>query len=202
MTVALIVVVVLLGIFLLGQIPLVIGGIYQAGESSGWIKLGGFTLLTSPSPKKSESAQTSSEQSKKPPKKKRTLAEKIELSLELAPVLFRALGRISSRLRMRECYFLLVLPGEDDPARSAQLYGWANGVLGALWTPLVGLVHMEEGRAGVRVDFTAQEMTVEARGTLAIKLGQLVVILTSLAVHGFRIVLQHRRQNKLREAVS
>lgn len=200
MTVALIVVVVLLVIFLLGQIPLVIGGVYQEGEPSGWIKLGGFTVRSSPSPKKSE--QKPSEQTKKPPQKKRTVAEKIEWSLELAPAFFRALGLLSSRLRVKECYLLLVLPGEDDPARSAQLYGWANGVLGALWTPLVGLVHMEEGRAGVRVDFTAQEMTVEARGTLTIKLGQLVVILTSLALQEFRIVLQHRRQNKLREAVS
>lgn len=197
----------LLTCFLLGQIPLAVGGYYNCDDYGLWAKIGAIKIALFPrkksdKPKKSKKEKSEQEKNKEKKKesKKMTVPQILALIVDLIPVLTRALGRFRYKLQMEELLIQVVLPGEDDPAQSATLYGQINGTLSAIWPPLVALFHIQEGRAGVSVDFTASEMQLDSRCSLSIKLGQLLYIILALAGHSLMIFLRHRRQNKLREA--
>lgn len=205
MNILVVVAIILLVFLLLGQIPLAVGGTYQGEQPSAWIQIWGFKLMLLPKKEKKNRAPKEKKPKKKAEKDKKekmTIPEILSLVVDLLPVLQRALGRLYGRLRMEEFLLLVTIPGQEDPAGSAIRYGQMNALLGAIWNPLVEMLHMEDGQAGVHVDFTKDKLGLEAKGILSIKLGQLLVIVIKLAVHGLCIFLQHRRQNKLRKAVS
>ncbi len=189
--------------FLLGQIPLAVGGYYHGDGYGAWAKIGAIKIALFPRKKSAKAKKPKKEKpdrEKKKESKKMTVPQILALVVDLIPVLTRALGRFRHKLQMEELLIQVVLPGEEDPAQSATLYGQINGTLSAIWPPLVALFHVQEGRAGISVDFTASEMQLDSRCSLSIKLGQLLYIILALAGHGLIILLRHRRQNKLREA--
>lgn len=191
--------IILMACLLLGQIPLKIGGSYQGENLSAWAKIWFITI--SLYPKKSGEKKTKSKPQKEPKankqdKKKMTVPEMLSLVIDLLPTVRTALGRLYGKLVMEEFLLRVTLPGEDDPAQSAILYGQINGLLGAIWNPLVEMFHIQEGSAGVHVDFTNDKMELNARGVLKIKLGQLLWIASAFAIRALGIFLGHRKKNQ------
>lgn len=195
--------VLLLVFFALGQIPLAVGGSYSNATPTAWVKIFFVQIALLPQ-KEKKNKKTKPKKAKEPTdeKKKMSVPEILALVLDLIPVLQRALGRFYGKLRMDQFLLQVILPGEDDPAGSAIRYGQINATLVAIWEPLVEMLHIQDGHVGVHVDFTADKMELEAKGILSIRLGQLLAIAVTLAVHALYIFLRHRRQNKLRKAVS
>lgn len=205
MTAIQIILLILLICILVGQIPLSIGGQYSATQQRGWVKIG-FIQITL-FPKKEKSAPKNEKKSKKKKEKKddkspMTVPQMIALGLDLLPVIKGGVLRFFGSIRMEQFRANLILAGVDDPAESAIRYGQGSALLSALWPPLVDVFNIQDGSAHLDVDFTTSEMKLEGSGILSIRLGQLISILVALATRGLIIFLRHRRQNKLREAVS
>lgn len=188
---------VILALFLLGQVRVGAVAKYDRDGPEVRLRLGPARIKVFPLPKKEKTPEQVKKQkekkaaadAKKAKKKeekktkaaleKKPITEKIggalDLAQELLPLALEAVGCLWSKLVMDELEVCLTVGG-PDPADAAMLYGQANGALGALWKPLNQAFHVKEGRAHVELDFNAQSMTVYVRAALSLKIGQILWI--------------------------
>lgn len=200
--------IVLAVLFLIGQIR--VGGLaeYSAGGFLAWVRLGKLHIQVFPLKKKDKPAQKQAKKAK-PPKEKREkpkaaapLTEKaggaLDYARTLLPVALDAVGSMYSKIRMDTLELELTV-GAADPADAAMRYGQASAALGALWEPLTRVFHVKDGRARVRVDFDAQGMTVYARASLSLKIGQILwmgLYFGCKALWGFLAVRRRQKQKQ------
>ena len=200
--------IVLAALFLVGQIR--VGGLaeYSAEGFRAWVRAGALKIRVFPLNKKDKPARKK-EKKAKPPKKKeeappppKPLAEKaggaLDYARTLLPVALDAVGTMYGKLRMDTLELELTV-GAADPADAAMRYGQASAALGALWEPLTRAFHVKDGRARVRVDFEAGEMTVYGLASLSIKIGQILwlsVYFGCKALRGFLAVRGRQKQKQ------
>ena len=210
--------IVLTVLFLIGQIR--VGGLaeYSAEGFRAWVRAGALKIRVFPLNKKDKPARKKEKRAKparkkekraKPPKKKeeappppKPLAEKaggaLDYARALLPVALDAVGTMYGKLRMDTLELELTV-GAADPADAAMRYGQASAALGALWEPLTRAFHVKDGRARVRVDFEAGEMTVYGLASLSIKIGQILwlgVYFGCKALWGFLAVRGRQKQKQ------
>ena len=200
--------IVLAALFLVGQIR--VGGLaeYSAEGFRAWVRAGALKIRVFPLNKKDKPARKK-EKKAKPPKKKeeappppKPLAEKaggaLDYARALLPVALDAVGTMYGKLRMDTLELELTV-GAADPADAAMRYGQASAALGALWEPLTRAFHVKDGRARVRVDFEAGEMTVYGLASLSIKIGQILwlsVYFGCKTLRGFLAVRGRQKQKQ------
>ena len=200
--------IVLAALFLVGQIR--VGGLaeYSAEGFRAWVRAGALKIRVFPLNKKDKPARKK-EKRAKPPKKKeeappspKPLTEKaggaLDYARALLPVALDAVGTMYGKLRMDTLELELTV-GAADPADAAMRYGQASAALGALWEPLTRAFHVKDGRARVRVDFEAGEMTVYGLASLSIKIGQILwlsVYFGCKALRGFLAVRGRQKQKQ------
>ncbi|MCI9170845.1 MAG: DUF2953 domain-containing protein [Lawsonibacter sp.] len=168
-------------LFLVGQVRVGGRAEFNAQGFFLWVRLGLFQIKILPmSPKEEKPAKPQKPKKKKEPQKPKKekepvpLPEKIggalEYAQELLPVVLEA-GRGMWRGLRVDTLELELTAGGSDPADAAMLYGRANAVLGALWSPLTEAFHVKEGAARVKLDFDALGTTVYGQAALSIKIG-------------------------------
>lgn len=199
-------------LFLIGQIR--VGGLaeYSAGGFLAWVRLGKLHIQVFPLKKKNKPAQKQAKKAKptkekkEKPKAEAPLTEKaggaLDYARTLLPVALDAVGSMYSKIRMDTLELELTV-GAADPADAAMRYGQASAALGALWEPLTWAFHVKDGRARVRVDFDAQEMTVYARASLSLKIGQILwlgLYFGCKALWGFLAVRRRQKQQERKAA--
>lgn len=204
--------IVLAALFLIGQVR--VGGLaeYSAEGFRAWVRAGALKIRVFPLNKKDKPARKK-EKRAKPSKKKeeappppKPLTEKaggaLDYARALLPVALDAVGTMYGRLRMDTLELELTV-GAADPADAAMRYGQASAALGALWEPLTRAFHVKDGRARVRVDFEAGEMTVYGLASLSIKIGQILwlsVYFGCKALRGFLAVRGRQKQQQRKAA--
>ena len=201
-------------LFLIGQVR-VGGQVEYSGEGlTVWVRAGAFFVQVFPwkRPKKEKKTKP-----KKKGKKKRekpapkeeapapSLAQKaggaLEYAQALLPIALQAAGQLRKKLRI-DTLDLALTVGGDDPADAAVLYGRASAVLGGLWAPLVRTFYVKDGRARAEVDFQAAGMTLYAKASLSLKIGQILWLGLFFGLKTLRAALAVRKgqKNKKRKA--
>lgn len=177
-------------LFLIGQVKVGVGAEFaQDGLTVrarlGWIKIKVFPLPEKEGKKqkkkkgKTQSAQASkaNQKEEKKAKAEKTIGEKIGGALDLVkqflPLALEAAGCFWRKLVMDELELCLTVGGAD-PADTAMLYGRANAALAALWEPITNAFHVKEGHAQVRIDFDAPGMTLYGKAALSLKIVQIL----------------------------
>ncbi len=187
--------VVLLVLFLVGQIRVGARAEYAAAGFAAWVRLGPAELQVLPGRKKGEKppkrrkekpsqpkgsapgkpGRTS--QTKKPEKTEQPLAEKVggavDYALALLPIALDAAAQFTRKLRI-DYLRVELTAGAEDPADAALRYGQAVAALGAIWGPLTRAFQVKDGEARALVDFGAAGMTVYGGAALSLKIGQIV----------------------------
>jgi len=195
--------IVLLVLFLIGQLRVGVRAEYNAEGVFAWARLGPVELRVFPLPAKKE--KPPERKKEKPPKKEKPKAEKpkpeepekpgaggpkaekpeaktplsekvggaVDYALALLPVALDAAGQFVRKLRI-DLLRIELTAGSPDPADAALRYGQAVAVLGAIWGPLTRAFHVRDGEARALVDFTTDRMTVYGAASLSLKLGQIV----------------------------
>lgn len=200
--------IVLAVLFFIGQIR--VGGLaeYSAQGFRAWVRAGALKIQVFPLNKKDKPARKKEKKAKSPKKKEeappppKPLAEKaggaLDYARALLPVALDAVGTMYGKLRMDTLELELTV-GAADPADAAMRYGQASAALGTLWEPLTRAFHVKDGRARVRVDFEAGEMTVYGLASLSIKIGQILwlgVYFGCKALWGFLAVRGRQKQKQ------
>lgn len=174
---------ILLALFLIGQLRVGVEGQYGEDGLQVRIRLGPVRLTVYPTKPKPE-GQSKPKPKPKPKlrKKERPKQEKgkklaredlLELARQFVPLALEAAGCFWSKLVMDKLDIRIVV-GSDDPADAALLYGQLHGALGAVWKPLNQAFHVKDGRGRVEVDFNSSSITLYFHGALSLKLGQLL----------------------------
>jgi len=193
--------VILLVLFLLGQIR--IGGRAQYSETGAflWLRIGGVNIQMYPSKPKGEKKPKRKKPAKDPEAEKVGTLEKaggaLEYARELLPILLEAAGQCRQKLRVDRLELELTAAAAD-PADAALLYGQANAALGAFWYPLTEAFRVKDGTARVNLDFEGQTPTLYANAALSFTLGQLVWLGIYFGLRALRAFLAVRKQQKMK----
>lgn len=206
--------VLVLVLFLIGQVR-VGGQVEYSGEGlTVWVRAGAFFIQVFPwkRPKKEKKGKPKKKEKKKrkkpAPKEEApapSLAQKaggaLEYAQALLPIALQAAGQLRKKLRI-DTLDLALTVGGDDPADAAVLYGRAGAVLGGLWDPLVRTFYVKDGRARAEVDFQAAGMTLYAIASLSLKIGQILWLGLFFGLKALRAALAVRKgqKNKKRKA--
>lgn len=193
---------ILLALFLLGQLRVGVDGQYREEGLQVWIRLGSVRLKVYPTKPKPEGKPKpkpkpkKKEQPKQEKGKKLTLEDILELARQFVPLALEAAGCFWSKLVVDKLDIRIVV-GSNDPADAALLYGQLHGALGAVWQPLTQAFHVKEGRGRVEIDFNSSSITLYFHGALSLKLGQILW----LAIHfGVKALVRFLRFSKVQKA--
>ena len=166
-------------------------------------KIGPKKLTLLPKPEKRERA----------PKKKKKKAPAAEKKAEdkgkkkfpftfedirsAAPVVFealqKALRKIRRRMRVDPLDISITFAG-DDPAKVAEMYGWANTAMWTMMPPLEQLIHIPDPHIHLGVDYNSFRITAEGRVGVRFRIGDLIVIALTLAVPVLKWYMNRRKK--------
>ena len=166
-------------------------------------KIGPKKLTLLPKPEKRERAP-------KKKKKKALAAEKktedkgkkkfpftFEDIRSAAPVVFealqKALRKIRCRMRVDPLDISITFAG-DDPAKVAEMYGWANTAMWTMMPPLEQLIHIPDPHIHLGVDYNSFRITAEGRVGVRFRIGDLIVIALTLAVPVLKWYMNRRKK--------
>lgn len=154
-----------------------------------------------PKKKKKEKAEIAAE---KPAKKKEKKKFPFTFSdiRSAVPVLFealkKALGKIRRRMRIDPLDVCVIFAG-DDPAKVAEMYGWANSAMWAMMPQLERLLQIPDPHIHLGVDYERYDLHAEGRVGITFRVGDLIVIGLTLAIPALKWYLNWRKEVKRRE---
>ena len=193
-------VLVLVVLFLLGQIRIGVRGEYSAEGLTAQARLGPVRFQVYPVKKqKDHKAPKKKKTPKKEPAEQPKAGGPAKLLLRLLPLALEAGGQFRRKLQV-DLLRLEVTAGAPDPADAAMIYGRTNAALGAVWQPLTTAFRVKDGRASVRIDFDSDQTTVYGITGLSIKVGQVLWLGLYFGAKALRqIILLRGEQNKKTE---
>lgn len=179
--------VVLLVLFLIGQIRVGGGAEFNALGFFAWVRVGAMNIRVFPLKKKAEDGQKkrkrkSKKKGEEPPEPaaegpKEPALEKLggalDYALALLPIGLDAAAQFGEKLQIDRLRLELTV-GAEDPADAAIRYGQGVAALGMLWGPLTRAFSVKDGEARALVDFGAGRTTVYGSAALSLKIGQIV----------------------------
>lgn len=204
--------VVLLLLFLLGQVRVGGQAEYGAAGLAVRVRLGVFRVQVFPwkfekkqkkPKKKPEKPQKKQKSQEEPPTVSQRIGGALDYAKPLLPLALEAAGCFREKLQIDTLYLELTV-GADDPAEAALRYGQASALLGAIWYPLTSAFLVKDGTAHANVDFNAKTTTIYGKLSLSLKVGQIVWLGLYFGIKALRAVLSVRRAHgtqKKRKAV-
>ena len=188
---------ILLALFLLGQLRIGVRGEYTADGPTAEARIGLARIPLYPTRRNKRPPKK-----KKPPKPKKEKPEgesgkggAVKPLLKLLPLALEAAGQFRRKLRV-DLLRLEVTAAAADPADAAMIYGRTNAALGAVWQPLNAAFHIKDGRAAVRVDFNGEQTTVYGALAMSIKLGQALWLALYFGGRALPGLLRVRKEEK------
>lgn len=160
-----------------------------------------LTLLPKPEkrekePKKKKKKATAAEK-KAEDKGKKKFPFTFEDIRSAAPVVFealqKALRKIRRRMRVDPLDISITFAG-DDPAKVAEMYGWANTAMWTMMPPLEQLIHIPDPHIHLGVDYNNFRITAEGRVGVRFRIGDLIVIALTLAVPVLKWYMNRRKK--------
>lgn len=188
---------VLLALFLLGQLRIGVRGKYTAdgltaGARIGPVRIQLYPLKKGKKPHKQKKAPKPQKGRMGPEKKSGGGAKPL---LKLLPLALEAAEQFRRKLQV-DVLYLEVTAGAPDPADAAMIYGRTNAALGAAWQPLNAAFHIKDGRAVVRVAFDREQTTVYGTLAMSIKLGQALWLVLYFGGRVLLGLLRARKEEK------
>ena len=163
-------------------------------------------LVPKPEKKKPEKPKKEKRVKEKPEKPAEEKRKKLDLTpgdiRSALPALWASLkrGLRKTRKRLRiDPMRLSVCFGGDDPAQTAETYGWANAVMWTVMPELEKLTNMPDPRVHLETDFTAAETRISGEVGLSFRIGDLLAIGFAFAGPALRWFMAFRKEKAARE---
>ena len=153
---------------------------------------------------KKEKPQKEKKTEKKPAEKKARKKSPFTFSdiRSAVPVLFealtKALGKIRRRMRVDPLDICVIFAG-DDPAKVAEMYGWANSAMWAMMPQMERLLQIPDPHIHLGVDYEQRTIAAEGRLGVSFRVGDLIVIALTLAIPALKWYLGWRKEVRRRE---
>ena len=124
---------------------------------------------------------------------------KLNLLLDLAEPILRALGQLRRRLRVEGIRLNYVIGGADDPAQAAIRYGIVSAGGGAIIPLINEAFDVRDWDMHLSVDFDAKESRVALSAQADWRVGQLLRILIALAIQALPIYRSNQKKTDPKE---
>ena len=120
----------------------------------------------------------------------------------LKPVFCQALRRTRRGIRIDPLDLSVVFSGREDPAQTAELYGYANAAVWTVMPALETLLVIPDPHIRIDMDFDALETRV--RGTLGfgMRIGTLLLIAFGTAVPVLRYFRKYLKRKRLETSIA
>ena len=199
MSVIKVLLVVLILLFLVGQIRLGGGAEYSAEGVKAHLQAGPFRFQVFPRKEKGDKKERKKKPKKeKPPKEEEPKSKAggpVELVRAFLPLVCEAAGELKRRIRIDELR-LDYTAGGRDAAQTAMTFGGSNAAVGMLLPLFQQNFDLKEYRVRTAVDFNAKGPTIYVYAALSAKLGQLV----SFGLRfGLKFLIVYRKQKNMKK---
>lgn len=218
--------IVVLVLFLAGQIRVGVRAEYNAQGFLAWLRLGPLNIKVfplvkkekkKPKKKKEKPPKPAGEKPQKPAEARpgkpagekpgkaaekkpgEPVLEKVGGALDYAMALLPVVldaGAQFGKKLQIDVLRLELTAGAEDPADAAIRYGQAVAALGAFWTPLTHAFRVKDGEARALVDFGSSSMTLYGAAALSLKVGQIVWLGLCLGWRALWAFLGVRRERR------
>ena len=168
------------------------------------VKIGPKKLTLLPKPEKKEKAGKEKKKKPEPPaaaegkKEKKKFLFTFEDIRSALPVVFEALKKALGKIRRRMVVDPLdvsVTFAGDDPAKVAEMYGWAGTAVWTVMPQLESLLHIPDPHIHLGVDYDTFRMRAEGRVGVKFRVGDLIVIVLTLALPVLKWYMAWRKKN-------
>ena len=114
----------------------------------------------------------------------------------LWPPLRRALDRTRRGLRIAPLDLSLTLGGLEDPAKTAELYGWLHAGMWNAMPALEKLIHIPDPHLHIGVDFNTEKTSVEGEIGVTARIGTLLLTGLGAGIPALRWFLRYQKKMK------
>lgn len=153
-------------------------------------------------PKKEKKKKEEPEEPADGKKKKKGLGLTFEDIRSAVPALFESLKKGLRKTRQRvkiDPMRLSLTFGHDDPAKVAEMYGWASTAVWTLMPQLENLLRMPDPRIHLDVDYNARSLSAEGEVGISLQIRDLFAIGGAFAGPLIKWGLQFLKAKKARE---
>lgn len=114
----------------------------------------------------------------------------------LWPPLRRALNRTRRGLRIAPLDLSLTLGGLEDPAKTAELYGWLHTGMWSAMPALEELMDIPDPHLHIGVNFTAEQTALEGEIGITARIGTLLAAGLEIGIPAVRWFLRYQKKQK------
>lgn len=195
MKVLIVLAVILLALFLLGQVRL--GALVEYGPPGLHVraKVGPLSFTVYPPKPKKRKKEPAPAAESAPKKSGGSLAQ----VRRFLPLVGEAAGRLRRKIRIDQ-FLLDFTAAASDPAAAALSFGGANAAVGMIWPLVEQNFNVKERQIRTRVDFTAQRPVVDLRVRATLTVGQALILGLGLARKAMPLLSEGREETQ-KEAV-
>ena len=112
------------------------------------------------------------------------------------------LRKTRQRLRIDPMQVSVILGGEEDPAASAETYGWISAAVWTFMPRLEELMRIPDPYIHLDVDYNARETRAEGEIGLFFQIRDLFAIGFAFGIPALKWLLRWKKEKKLREAAA
>ena len=156
--------------------------------------------------KQKKKAKGEAQEEKKPAKQREKLSLSFEDVRSALPYLWQslkgALRKTRQRLRIDPMQVSVILGGEEDPAASAETYGWISMAVWTFMPRLEELMRIPDPYIHLDVDYNARETRAEGEIGLFFQIRDLFAIGFAFGIPALKWLLRWKKEKKLREAAA
>ena len=114
----------------------------------------------------------------------------------LWPPLRRALNRTRRGLRIAPLDLSLTLGGLEDPAKTAELYGWLHTGMWSAMPALEELIDIPDPHLHIGVNFNAEQTALEGEIGITARIGTLLAAGLGIGIPAVRWFLRYQKKQK------
>ena len=106
----------------------------------------------------------------------------------------KALGKIRRRMVVNPLNISITIAG-DDPAKVAEMYGWAGTAVWTMMPQLERLLNIPDPHIHLGVDYDTSRIVAEGRVGVKLRVGDVIVIALTMALPVLKWYLAWRRKS-------
>ena len=114
----------------------------------------------------------------------------------LWPPLKKALGRARRGIRLAPLDASLTLGGLEDPAKTAELYGYLHAVMWSVMPELEKLIDIPDPHLHIGMDFHTETTSVECEAGITARVGTLLAVGFTVGIPALRWFLRYQKKRK------
>lgn len=177
--------------------------VFKDGSATVDVRVSVFRIRVCPKKESAEKPKKEKEQKKdgKPKKAfpKPSLEDIKDAAKTLWPPLKKAVGRVRRGIRIDPLDLSLILGGQEEPDKTAELYGYLHSGMWTVMPVLEAGLDIPDPHIHIGIDFNTPQMAAEGKLGVTARIGTLLTAGVTVGIPALRWFLKYRKKMKQQE---